>query len=168
MKVPVVLLMLFALTLLTTLPGESAVVPLSVQELTLDSTVVIRGVVRDKDVHYSDDARGQLIVSDFDVSVLEVLKKGAATELPGRLLVEVEGGRIGNIAMRNNEAPLVQLGEEVVMFLKPHSHVQGAWLVYGCFQGKLTILDGMVREAMNQSWSDLRQEILGHVRNSGK
>lgn len=154
--------MLLLVTCLT-LTGDAMVVPLDTQQLTEGAALVVHGAVVDQHVHYVDDERGQMIVTDYTVTVIETLYSAPGAQIPRQITVQVEGGQIGKVGMMNHEAPTITLGEQVALFLRPHHFTPDAWDVYGAFQGKLTILEGQVREANDVSWSDLRTEILGHA-----
>ncbi|MEZ6197504.1 MAG: hypothetical protein R3F20_17555 [Planctomycetota bacterium] len=143
--------------------GEAAVIPLDLGQLTQAATIVVRGRIERSDVHFQDDARGDLIVTDHRIVVSEVLK-GSLPDGERSLRLEIEGGRIGQLVCRSWEEPIVATGEEVVLFLAPSQERTATWRSYGGFQGKMTLLDGKVREARDRAWTELRAEIVAHVR----
>ena len=141
--------------------GHAAVKPWDVSDLTRFSTLVVRGRVASAQSHWSVNPLGEMIVTDWRVDVTEVID--GAVRGRESITVQTIGGRVGDIVMRTGEDAKIAVGEDVVMFLDPHPHAEGAYWIPGWFQGKFTVLDDRVREATDRTYVDFRAEILGHV-----
>ena len=138
-------------------PREDAtanVVALTVADLAHGAPLVIRGAVIGKEAQWTND--GNMIETTVTIECSESLKGGQAGAL---IHVKVPGGDIGALKIRSSEAPSFTLGEDVVLFARPLAD-RNFVETYGCFQGKLTILNGMVREFLNTTYDDLRTQIL--------
>lgn len=133
--------------------AEAAVIALDTNDLTDGSSLVMRAAVSDRLVAWSAD--GAMINTTFELQPLEVLK-GTATS---PITVEVPGGDLGGIKIRNAEAPEFALGEQVVVFVKPDAN--GVNRIYGWFQGKYTLLgDNAIRELNGVDYETFRGQIL--------
>jgi hypothetical protein len=167
MKKIVLTLGLAALALLPLGQGDAAVRPLDVAGLAQGATLIIRGTVVSHDIHQQEDSRGTLIVTDHRIRVTETLK-GRLPSNTGEIVLETEGGRIGQLICRSWEEPSVARGEDLVLYLAPSQERPGVMRCYGAFQGKLTLLDGRLREERDRRWEDYRAELLGHLKGRKK
>jgi hypothetical protein len=138
--------------------AEAAVIAMDVNDLTDGSTLVMRANVIDHSVAWTPD--GAMINSTLELQPLEVLKGSA----PNNVLVEVPGGDLGGIRIRNAEAPEFALGEQVIVFVKADE--DGKNRVYGWFQGKYTVLEGnAIRELNGVDYETFRGQILAALSN---
>ncbi|MEZ6195474.1 MAG: hypothetical protein R3F20_07075 [Planctomycetota bacterium] len=136
----------------------AAVIAMDVNDLTDGSTLIIRAHVIGQDVAWTED--GNMIVSSFELQPIETLKG----QVSGNPVVKVPGGEIDGLKIRNGEAPVFALGEQVVVFLK--ANADGTWLTYGWFQGKYTLLSDLgVRELAGTNYDSFRAQILAAVGN---
>jgi len=91
---------------------------LAIDDLVNDSVVVVRGNVEDSYSFWSED--GTIILTKAYVRVEEVIRErrqGAKIDFQ-KIAVEYVGGEVGDIGMvRSNVSPL-EVGEDVVIFLK--------------------------------------------------
>lgn len=143
-------------------PG--AVIPLTVADLARDASLIVRGSVAEKTTHWQADGRGRMIVADWSVDVDEVLK-GALPHADDRVVqVECEGGTIGATTVFSCEEAGLAPAEDVVLFLVPHPERPGFYRTYGWFQGKYSIVGGMVREALNTPYSEFKRQVVGAAR----
>lgn len=132
--------------------AEAAVIAMDTNALTDGSTLVMRAAVTDRTVAWTED--GAMINTTFELQPLDVLK-GTATSA---VTIEVPGGELGGIKIRNAEAPEFELGEQVVVFIKPDA--AGKNRIYGWFQGKYTLLGNDVRELNGVDYETFRGQIL--------
>jgi len=101
------------------------------------SSVVVKGRVMATDSQWaSDEQRGNHIWTRVTVLVDNTLKGAVAGNW---LILEVQGGTVGDITEAAEELPTFAVGEEVVLFLA--GNPLG---VVGGYQGKLTVADGKV------------------------
>lgn len=91
---------------------------------------IVVGKVADVRASFGTNAHGdQLIISQVDVEVLDVLKGSPADAVT----VEVEGGTVGDLTLRVSDMPELKPGERAVFFLegeaagrlKPHGRGHG-------------------------------------------
>jgi hypothetical protein len=151
------------LAAILTLPsGGAAVLPLAIEDLSRAATIVVKARVRAADCTWRYDARGQSLVTDFEITVEDAVK--GAVRPGAKLMVECEGGTIGELRVRSCEEAQLEVGEEVVLFLMPHPTAAGRMKVYGWFQGKLSIVGGMVRESVSTTYAGLRARIVEAAR----
>ena len=138
-------------------PASAAVIPLSLNDLVQQSDVCIRGQVVNASSAWSEG--DSMIFTIYTVQMTEQLM-GQSVE---SVQVRVPGGTLDGVRIRNGEAPTYLVGEEVVCFLRPEAG--GTWQTFGWFQGKYTLLNGMVREMLGTSYDALRADILTAVAN---
>ncbi len=113
-------------------PARSAqAVSVSVEELARTSDAVVRGKVAGGQARWSDDHLR--ISTTWEVRSQAVLRGRA----PGVVRVVVPGGVVGRIAQRNDAAPSLAPGEEVVLFLRRAG--PDAFYVSELAQGKFSV-----------------------------
>jgi len=100
------------------------------------SSVVVKGRVMATDSQWASDQRGNHIWTRVTVFVDNTLKGAVAGNW---LILEVQGGTVGDITEAVEDLPTFAVGEEVVLFLA--GNPLG---VVGGYQGKLTVADGKV------------------------
>jgi hypothetical protein len=138
-------------------PRENAaaqVVALSLEETAKGCDVIVRGTVVDKTTAWTSN--GAMIETTYTVECAETLK--GAIGVGSQIEIVVQGGDMGNLSIRASESATYAQGEEVVVFGRARQN--GGYDTYGCFQGKFTLLGGMVREMLNTNWSTFRAQIV--------
>lgn len=124
------------------LPFQSAAIMkgFSTEELTRESDTVVSGDVEDAESFWSQD--GKTIITRATVSVSGVIRGKSSA---GNIIVEYEGGEIGDVGLRVSDvSPLIK-GERVILFLKSVRSRKDSAAVYnmvGKGQGKYTIDEG--------------------------
>ena len=121
----------------------------SVEEAARSSDAVVRGRVEHRASRFLED--GNRIVTDVEIAVSSTWKGN-----PGaRVVVTVPGGVVGDVGMWVDAAPVLDDGEEVVLFLSrrgPRWHVNGLALgkfgVAGADARPQVPPEGMVRSAI--------------------
>jgi hypothetical protein len=106
-------------------------IPLSLEELTAQSDVVLRGTVQSKTCLRDEAGR---IYTRIDLDVAETWKGASATN---RFTVVQAGGVLGNRRVEVSGQPDFTIGEEVVLFLVLNSRGEG--VVLGVAQGKFEV-----------------------------
>ncbi|HEU4402248.1 MAG TPA: hypothetical protein VFT43_09095 [Candidatus Polarisedimenticolia bacterium] len=95
-------------------PATAAVLPwLGLEEITAQAEVIVLGKVERLEGGWSDD--GRIIVTRVTLAVEHPVKGGPRE----RVVLEVPGGRVGDLAMVASGAPLFAPGERVIVFLEP-------------------------------------------------
>jgi hypothetical protein len=131
------LLALFAIQLCAT-----TVVPMSVEQLTMSSTQIVRA--RAITSQSSWDAEHAHIYTFTSFESLEDLKGARSSQL----VVRQMGGRVGNIEQRVAGVRRWQAGDESVLFLRPSEVGGGVMAVVGLFQGNFAVKRNMLSEAV--------------------
>ncbi|OGW46599.1 MAG: hypothetical protein A2Y66_07350 [Nitrospirae bacterium RBG_13_41_22] len=109
---------------------------LGIEELTRASEAVIIGDVVSAEAQWSKD--GKIIFTSVSIVISDVIKG----KVPKRqIIVEYEGGEIGDIGLRVSDVPHLIKGEKVILFLKSgKSRKDGvAYNMVGKAQGKYMI-----------------------------
>ncbi|MFQ5876423.1 MAG: hypothetical protein ACE5JH_01840 [Acidobacteriota bacterium] len=120
-------------------PAGAAVVPwMSLEQIVLDSRVIVLGTVREVESSWSAD--GRIIVTRATIEVERSLKGGPRR----RVVVETPGGRVGEQFMIASGAPVFAKGERLVLFLAPAGAEAakaggGPLAVVGWNQGKVEV-----------------------------
>lgn len=122
-------------------------VGLSTEELTRASEVVIRGEVEDVESLWSKDRK--IIFTSASIVINDVIKGKIAQE---KIVVEYEGGEIGNIGLRVSDVSPLKKGERVVLFIKAgkskKDELGDIYNIAGSAQGKYIIGDdGIARKS---------------------
>ena len=118
---------------------------LSTEQLTKASQTIIIGQVMDVKSQWNET--GDEIITRADVAVKEIIRGGFNHER--HLIVEYEGGEIGDIGLRVSDSPTLIKGENVVLFLKLLKETKNGLLckIVGRAQGKYSIdQDGIARK----------------------
>ncbi|MCP4715372.1 MAG: hypothetical protein GY868_09660 [Deltaproteobacteria bacterium] len=87
---------------------------LSLEKLTQRADLVIAGEVESVASDWSDDSR--FIYTSVTVSLLEVIRGKCLTK---HIKVEYKGGKVGEQGMGVSDAPALQEGQTVILFLRP-------------------------------------------------
>ena len=146
-RVALSLLLLVVACLALSQSSEALVVGMSTQELTRESDIVIRGRVVGIKAQQADTFFG--IVTKATVEIVDVVK---GTLRQRRVIVEYDGGEIEGKEVVVSDAPRMEAGEEVLLFLesgrarRPHENrgaslgfLNVAYRVVGDAQGKYRI-----------------------------
>ena len=127
-------------------------VGMSTERLTRESELVIVGDVENTISQWSDD--GKQIVTQVTITYTDVIK-GKNTNR--KVVVEHEGGEVGEVGMQVSDSPHFRKGEKVILFLKPEKikEDKDIFKIVGSAQGKYTIgTDGIARKKGFSLWSD--------------
>lgn len=132
----VLISLLSSLILLFAGESWSLMVGLSTEELTRDSEIVVVGEVRDASSYWSED--GTTIFTKAKVMVDQVVKGIHHTEVD----IEYKGGEVGEIGLKVSDAPSLEKGEKVILFLEAKKVEKGikVFNIVGNAQGKYTIM----------------------------
>lgn len=128
--------------------ASAIMVGLSTEELVGASEVVIRGEVEDVESHWSID--GRAIFTSASIIINNVIK-GKLDKI--KIVVEYEGGEIGDIGVRVSDVSPLKKGEKIILFLKSGKSKKGEkngdiHNIVGSAQGKYTIGDdGIARKS---------------------
>lgn len=144
------------LVLTSSLPATAAMIPFTIDEMVAESESVVQGRVVSMNSHWLDGT-GSIIVTDVLFAVDEVWM---GNQSPGdQLTLQVAGGEVGEIGMRQEHAPQFRVDEEAVVFL--WTRPDGRLEVFNAEQGKYTVLGATVigfrHEPLNMT--DFRAEI---------
>jgi hypothetical protein len=118
----------------------SLFIAMSAEELIEESDAVIEGGVIEQHSHW--DEQGRVIVTDSTVRVSEVI----IGQAPTFVRVRTYGGTVGNFSVDAQGFPQLNMGEEVVLFLKKDEAIHANRIV-GYQQGHFEVverLDGVV------------------------
>jgi hypothetical protein len=131
--------------------GATAMIPLSVQQLSQGAETIVLGTVTRQVSAWNTSHTA--IYTDVTVNVEEAIKGVAGPEVTFR----IAGGEVGHIGMRTSTDPRFHIGERVVVFL----HTAGITAqLFGLRQGKFTINDDTVsREGQAVPVADFRAAI---------
>lgn len=120
--------------------GGALMVKLDLEDLTGNADLVIRAEVENIRCAWNENQTE--VISYATLSVKELIK-GLTKQK--EITVKYPGGRIGDIVTWAEDVPTLQSGEDVIVFLDKEIE-QGIRRVFGNFQGKYTVLKGMVLE----------------------
>lgn len=128
--------------------ASAIMVGLSTEELTKASEVVLRGEVEEVEPHWSENKK--TIFTSASIVISEVIKGKLEQK---KIMVEYEGGEIGDIGVRVSDVSPLKKGEKVILFLKSGKSKKGerngsVHNIVGRSQGKYTIgADGIARKS---------------------
>ncbi|MHC4945043.1 MAG: hypothetical protein ACYTG7_18665 [Planctomycetota bacterium] len=103
----------FYFCVVSSLPA--VMIPVSTEQLTLDADLVVLGEVIETECFWNRDQ--SLIFTRTEIYVHEYAK-GGQDNAPFMITVEYVGGLVGNVGLRVSDAPVMETGETVVLFLK--------------------------------------------------
>ncbi|MBF0487000.1 MAG: hypothetical protein HQK98_02460 [Nitrospirae bacterium] len=115
-----------------------AVSGISTDELVKSSEVIIAGKVEKASCHWSKGT----VVTRATVKVSEVLVGSIDKK---DIIVEYEGGKVGDLELKLTDAVSLTKGEEIILFLKTgQSKLNGTvFVIEGEAQGKYTVKNGI-------------------------
>lgn len=114
--------------------SSGMLIKMEISDLTAKAELIIIGTV--EDLTYQRDTGGNIFTL-VTVSVEQILK-GEAGE---NIVIRVPGGTVDGQTLISEDAPEFKPGERVVLFLQQH---EATYSVLGGFQGKFTIVNGLV------------------------
>lgn len=117
---------------------------LSTEDLTRASEIITMGEVEDVKAQWSKD--GKSIFTSASIIISDVIKGEIAQN---KIIVEYEGGEIGDIGLKVSDVALLRKGEKVILFLQSgKSKKDGVvYNIVGNAQGKYLIgKDGIARK----------------------
>jgi len=123
--------------------AAALMIGLSTEDLTRSSDVVLQGEVVDVAAYWSEDGK---IMTRATVRK-DIAVRGSITE--ERVVVEYEGGEIGDIGMKVSDVATLRKGEKVLLFLKSSKNRKNEAVhsIVGKAQGKYTVgEDGIARK----------------------
>lgn len=122
-------------------PVAGLIIPMTLPELVSKSELVVEGVVLATACRWRDDGSG-IIVTDVLFAVEDCYKGEKPDQ---RLIVETEGGVIGDIGLIVEDTPIFRTGESAILFLSSPDE-NGSYRVTNLYNGKYTVVDNVVRE----------------------
>ena len=117
---------------------------LSTEELTKASDTVILGEVESVEAQWSND--GKTIFTSAYVAVNKAIK---GKLFPANIIVEHEGGEVGDIGLKISDQPTLMKGEKVILFLRSGKSKKDGVVhnIVGESQGKYVIdANGIARK----------------------
>lgn len=93
--------------------SHAIMVPMTTEQLTKSAQLVVRGTVTRVESHWSDD--GKAIFSKAYIFVTDVIHGDDPTQ---EIVVEYEGGEIGDIGYRVSDSAQFEEGEDTLLFLQ--------------------------------------------------
>lgn len=127
------ILILLGLVLLAA-PAAALMIEVPLDRLIADSEVIVKARVTALESHWTDDHT--TIVTDVTLSVEECWAGSIAPGSP--LVVQVQGGEVGDTGIRFEHGAVFSPDEETVLFLKATSNAR--LRVNAAEQGKYTVL----------------------------
>ena len=147
MKQKYFIIQLFCVMLiyLLSVPASGIMIGMSTEELANRSVLAVRGEVVKVEAQWSAD--GKTIGTRASIIVNDVIRG----ETPSKMvIVEYEGGEIGDIGLRVSDISPFETGEDVILLLKSiKSKIEGeVYSTVGKAQGKYTIdNEGIARKS---------------------
>lgn len=133
--------------------GWTAMIKMSVEQLTEGADTIVLGSVISQESSWNDEHSA--IYTDVTVAVEEIIKGSPG----GVVTFRIAGGIVGEIGMRTSNDPVFKDGEEVIIFLSTNGTLSS---VVGRSQGKYTVSSGKVtRDRITISVSDFTEAIRG-------
>ena len=120
-----------ALALITLKAGAVQMIPLSIEDMTKQSDVILHGTVTSKVCDRDPSGR---IYTRLELDVVEVLKGNVKSN---KFTVVYGGGKVGNVRSEVSGQADFDVGEEVVTFLVLNQRSEGVTL--GLAQGKFKV-----------------------------
>ena len=115
--------------------GATAMIPLSLQQLSQGAETIVLGTVTSQASAWNTAQTA--IYTDVIINVEEAIKGVAGPEVTFR----IAGGEVGYIGMRASTHPTFHIGERVIVFLRT---VGTTAQLFGLQQGKFTVHDDTV------------------------
>lgn len=113
--------------------SATTVLDVSVEEMASTTPLIVRGVVTDRSVGWSDD--GLRIETRTRIRVTGPLKGPVLPEV----VVRQSGGELDGVGMFIPGDASFTVGEEVVVFLEPHPGILNEWVLVAMAAAKFTV-----------------------------
>lgn len=126
--------------------ASALMIGLSTKELTKTSEIVIVGKVVKIKSYWSED--GGAIFTKAFIRVQNVIKGKVEQK---KIVVEYEGGEVGEVGLAVSDMPILEKGEKVILFLeskkaKNNIAIKNVYEIVGNAQGKYVVCkDGIAR-----------------------
>jgi hypothetical protein len=130
------LLAALALTAVPSLASATVMIPLTIEDMAVQSAVVVRGKVLGS--HAVWDQTHQRIYTFTEIEVLDAMH--TPSPLPKTVTVRTLGGEVGKIGMRVSGTERFTPNEEVVIFLRADPSDAKVFQTVGMSQGKFNVL----------------------------
>jgi hypothetical protein len=143
-NIKVILLITLIIWLFPTI-GNCLINELSLKDLAKASNLIVRGNVVKTESHWTNptwDPNSKIIVTDVTLRINELFK---GTSIQRQLIVQTEGGEVGDVGLAVEDMPKFSLSEEVIVFLSP-TNAKGVRTVTNLHNGKYTIAQGKILE----------------------
>lgn len=126
------------LTMIFFLSSSSSAImkAMSTEELVKTSEIIVIGEVEDVKAQWSKD--GKTIFTSASIVISDVIRGNIAQK---KIIVEYEGGEVGDIGLRVSDVSPLSNGEKVILFLRSGKSKQEGVVhnIVGKAQGKYTI-----------------------------
>ena len=130
---------LLATLIVMAVPTAAMIIEFSLEDMVGGSESIVQGQVVVMDAHWSDGPT-RIIVTDVRIRVDEVWM---GAEQPGEFLdLQVAGGEVGGMGMKQEHAPTFVMDEQVVLFLWTLD--TGQLSIFNDEQGKYRIVNSQV------------------------
>lgn len=158
-KVIIPVLILFVIFIPT--PSKGLIIELPFSDLVKASDLIVRGRVTKTEAYWGSlswDPNSRIILTGVTVQITEFYK-GRTDK--NQIIIETEGGEIGDIGLWVEDMPRFEPNEEVIVFLSPQDS-KGIRRVVNFYNGKYTLSKGMVLERderINQFVNKIKQTV---------
>lgn len=109
------------LLFLSAFESHAVMVPMTTEQLTKSSQLVVRGTVTRVESYWSDD--GKAIFSKAYIFVTDVIHGEDPSQ---EIVVEYEGGEIGDMGYRVSDSAVFEEGEDTLLFLQDSAAARNA------------------------------------------
>ena len=122
--------------------------PLTLSNLCAQADRVVVGGVNKIESRWE----GSKIVTDVTIAPTENLKGVGSVPFA----ITVPGGTVDGVTLRVSAAPVFAVAEQVVLFRKTGPNPGG---VYGWYRGKYTVVNGHIRELVDTTFLQFKQQL---------
>jgi len=119
-------------------PAPALMLEVPLDRLAAGSDAVVRAKVMEMESRWTDDRT--TIVTDVTFSIVE--SWAGDLVVGSRMVIQVEGGEVGDLGVRVEHQPVFRPGEETVLFLKATPSAR--YRINALEQGKFTVLSDQV------------------------
>lgn len=155
------LILTFLITTLLPTISNALYIKYSFSDLVKTSDLIVRGNVIKSESHWGSlawDPNSRIIFTNTTVQITEPYK-GEADK--SEIIIETQGGEIGEIGLMVEDMPQFEPGEEVIVFLTPPDP-KGIRRVDNYDNGKYTLSEGKIiqnNEPISQFISKIKQTV---------
>ena len=143
-NIKVILLITLIIWLFPTI-SNCLIIESSLKDLAKASNLIVRGNVVRTESYWSNptwDPNSKIIVTDVTLRINEFIK---GTSNSRQLVIQTEGGEVGDIGLAVEDMPKFSLSEEVIVLLS-QTNTKGVRTVTNLHNGKYTIAQGKILE----------------------